>query len=95
MKKRKPALTALETLAPRRDDLKLQRHLFPADAKEQWEHIEKDLQILESEAKRLAIESKKTFVEAAKDIAPLIQKIEASLLRVQEGVRRHHLSQAL
>ena len=85
-----PSQKAVAKLSKWRDELKLQAHLFNADAKDQWKQIEKDWQLLESEAKRLAPEAKKAARVPAATLRPLLRKLETSLQHIREGVERHH-----
>lgn len=72
-------INQLKTLS---DQLKLKAHLFSAEMRQSWEKVEKDIQLLQSEAKRA--------VPSAKAVQPLILQVEESLTRIREGIERNH-----
>ena len=71
----------IEKLTQWRDELKLQAHLFNAEAKEQWKQLEKDWELLESEVKRIAPVARRAVADTAKATTPLMRKIETSLTK--------------
>ena len=79
----------LETL---RDELKLKANLFSAEVRQTWEKVEKDFQLLQSEAKHVMPPAKTALAESAKVAQPLLKQLESSLLRIRDGFERNHLS---
>jgi chromosome segregation ATPase len=75
MKNKKNAPTDLQKLATLRDELKLQIHLFSAEARQLWAELEKDWQLINFEIK---------------DSKPQMKKIENALIQIREGIERHH-----
>jgi len=90
MKNENPTTTYIAKLTQWRDELKLQAHLFSAEAKQEWAHLEKDWTLLESEIKKIAPDAIKAAAITAITAPPLFKKIDAALQRIREGVARHH-----
>lgn len=82
----------MERLAGLRDELKLQLHLFDAETRQRWVELEKDWQLILSEAERLKPAAARAILRASLATKPLLEKFENSLLRIREGVERHHNS---
>ena len=73
----------LELLAKMRDELKVQLHLAKADAKDEWERLEKRFQGVQQELVNLRSEAKQPLQEAQNAGRELL----AELKRVYERVR--------
>ena len=80
----------IKSLATLRDQLKLQFHLFDAEARERWEALEKDWSVVLSEVEQLKPVVGRAVLRASHASKPLLAKIEESLFRIREGVARHH-----
>jgi len=80
----------LINLATLRDELKLQIHLFDAEARQRWEEIEKDWQLIRSEIEGLKPVAARAATRATFASKPLLRKIETALFQIREGIERHH-----
>jgi len=79
-----------ESLQALRDQIKVKAHLLNTEMKQLWNSVEKDWNLLQSEAKRLAPEAKDALKQSAKAAQPLVNRIGESLVRIREGLDRHH-----
>ncbi|MGZ3687211.1 MAG: hypothetical protein ACXWP5_10165 [Bdellovibrionota bacterium] len=80
-------LNQLKTL---RDELKLKAHLFNAEMRQSWEKVEKELQALQSEAKKVAPSAKLAFTQSATALEPLLAQVETSLVKIREAFERQN-----
>ena len=76
----------LKTLISLRDELELQLHLFDSEARQKWEVLEKDWQLIHSEIEGL----KPAAMQVKLALQPFLEKIEISLIQIREGLQRHH-----
>ncbi len=72
------------------DEMKLKAHLLDVEMKARWEKIESDWDLITSEVKKLVPQAKQAMELSASVGKPLVKGIYDALVRIQEGVQRHH-----
>jgi len=73
----------LDSLARSRDELKLQIHLAKADAKSEWERLERTFRRIEEEVQRSASASKEPLAQLGDAARALLVELKSGYERVK------------
>jgi hypothetical protein len=82
----------LSSLAALRDELRVQAHLFDAELKDQWEKLEKDWHLIQSEMDHLKPVAERAAYRSVMAARPLLSKVKRALDHIRTGLERNHRS---
>jgi len=77
----------LSLLKQARDELKLKLHLAKADARDEWERLETQLQTLEDELRQVAQQSKKPLTEISRSTREVLGELKAGYKRLRSRLQ--------
>jgi hypothetical protein len=77
-------------LVSKLEEIRLKAHLLEGELRVEWEKLDKDLGLIQSEVRRLAPEARKAALESALVAKPFLARLEGAIGRIREGLERHH-----